>query len=102
VIPLLDPWTAVADGDALEAELRREVAPGHALYGRGVRALARRTDCDEVLFALVGSDECAVVHLTWTGKAERAPLPFTATFPSVPTWASTAMTADHAEFAGDP
>lgn len=49
---------------ALEAELKREVAPGHPLYSVGVNALARRNDCDDVLFGLNGSASVATVHLS--------------------------------------
>jgi hypothetical protein len=31
---LLDPWSWVADGRGLEAELAREVGRGHLLFGR--------------------------------------------------------------------
>ncbi|HUE73676.1 MAG TPA: hypothetical protein VMP01_22550 [Pirellulaceae bacterium] len=67
---LPDPWQPAAENaSALERELCSEVAPGHPLHGRSCRAVARRIDCDEVLFE-VGSTQLAVVHLTWRGAAE--------------------------------
>jgi hypothetical protein len=100
VITLLDPWTAVAPGasEALEKELRRELSPGHILHGLSLRAVARRTDRDDVVFEARGSGECAAVHLTWTGRTERPPFPTTRRFASLDAWASTAMAADHQEF----
>ena len=48
-------------------ELLREVGVGHPLHGLPVRTLARRQDCDDVLFAIEdGTERVAVVHLTWT------------------------------------
>ena len=69
-IEWLVPWNAVdARGAAgVEGELARELGPGHPLHGKRVRALGRRQDCDDVLFELLDSGECAVVHLTWTSS----------------------------------
>jgi hypothetical protein len=97
---LAEPWDAV-DTDkssGLEDELRRELSRGHPLHGRGVRAIARRYDQDDVLFALGDGEECAVVHLTWSGHAERAPWPSTRIYPSVSIWQSTSMADDQRDF----
>lgn len=73
----LGPWRPTApglDAPGLEAELAREVGPGHVLAGRPAVAVARRTDNDDVLFHLTdGPALLAVVHLTWTGQRERKP-----------------------------
>jgi hypothetical protein len=62
-----DPkWSA-----ALEAEFRRELPPGHLLYGRRVELVAAREGTDDVLFG--HPDEpgrFTVVHLTWLGREE--------------------------------
>jgi hypothetical protein len=72
-------WSAV-DDDAhtaeLDAELKREVSRGHELHGLDLRALGRRDKTDDVLFAFLGSDEVAVVHLTYR-KNDRPPWPST-------------------------
>ncbi len=67
----LEPWRPVGGGDVgLVEELRREVGAGHLLFGRETEALARRIDCDDVLFATsIPSSPLAVVHLTWSGHA---------------------------------
>lgn len=63
-----------------EAELEREVAPGHVLMGLEVAGVGRRRDRDDALFAL-STGGWAIVHLTWTGKAEADPRwPSTQTF----------------------
>ncbi len=54
---------------ALEAELRHEVSPEHPLYDVSVKAMARRQDCDDVLFAVIGSPSVAVVHLSYSEEA---------------------------------
>jgi hypothetical protein len=53
----------------LEDELRREMPVGHALYGREVRAVARRDDCDDVAFEVAAAGLC-VVHLTWQRETD--------------------------------
>ena len=74
---LPDPWQpAGEDASALERELCMELSAGHPLHGHSCRALARRLDCDDVLFE-VGSKQLGVVHLTWRGRAEIDP-----TFPA--------------------
>jgi hypothetical protein len=85
---LLGPWTdvGVSEDANLEAELVREVGPQHPLAGRRVRALMRRADRDDVLFALVKSPEVALVHLTWSGSPEPAGYPRTQVFGSMLDW----------------
>ena len=70
-----DPWEPVTySGEILVGELRRELPAGHALSGVPVVAVARRTNCDDVLFATADpSKPIAVVHLTWSGRAELGP-----------------------------
>jgi hypothetical protein len=81
-------------------ELQRELSAGHPLFGMRVKTLARRQDCDGVLFALQdGTERVAVVHLTWTqSPPERLPWPVTTMFPNLETWAAEGMRSDAAEF----
>jgi hypothetical protein len=72
-IHFTDPWHTVDDSQvqALDAELQRELSPEHLLFGQPVSAVARRRDCDDVLFRFGRSPErYAVVHLTGAGKRE--------------------------------
>jgi hypothetical protein len=75
------------DKPAFEAKLRREVKPGHPLYGVPVAAVARRYDQDDVLFELLdGSGRVAEVHLTWAGDQEKPPWPDARLFDSLTEW----------------
>jgi hypothetical protein len=98
-VALLEPWAAVTNAQGLEAELARELVPGHRLHGRpNLRAVARRTDCDDVLF--VNDTIAAVVHLTWAKEAN-ASQPSTEIFASLEDWVGRRMEPDHDDFAGE-
>jgi hypothetical protein len=98
-VALLEPWTAVNNARGLETELERELVAGHRLYGRtGLRAVARRSDCDDVLF--VNDTIAAVVHLTWANEAD-ATYPSAEIFSSIDEWVARRMDPDHDDFAGD-
>ncbi|ADB15836.1 hypothetical protein Psta_1154 [Pirellula staleyi DSM 6068] len=100
----LVPWHPVGEDSGqvggMEQELKRELSADHPLFGLPVKALARRQDCDDVLFALQdGTGRVAVVHLTWTrNPPERPPWPHTTLFPSLENWAAKGMYADTEEF----
>jgi hypothetical protein len=76
------PWEPVDDGSGLEAELAKEIGKLHPLYGKTLRAVAKRIDRDDVIFA--GPDCVALVHLTWSSKQETDPRwPSTYVFTSI-------------------
>jgi len=93
----LAPWEA--SGPGLEAELAREVGPHHVLYGCSAVSVARRADCDEVLFVLSnGPSKLAVVHLTWSGKREQdATYPQVELYSSLEEFLGKRMEPDHTE-----
>jgi len=98
-----EPWHDVSDqqeANGLAGELHRELSKGHPLFGVAVRTLARRHDCDDVLFALEDdSGQVAVVHLTWTmSPPERLPWPDCTLYPSLDQWV---MQQEHGEGLGD-
>jgi hypothetical protein len=67
------PWHATGLGQAeqLAEELNREIPSNHVLAGCGVVAVAKRHDCDDVLFRIEGSPQrYALVHLTYRRKRE--------------------------------
>lgn len=97
----LGPWYP-ASSSGLEAELRKELGPGHPLFRSQAVAVGRRGDCDDVLFFLPnGPAPLAVVHLTWSGGAEGSEWPQTTFYESLDDWVERRMKPDHAEFEGD-
>lgn len=99
----LAPWRPIAGEEAtgLERVLRREVGHNHEVHGLRVRALARRVDCDDVLFAVEdGTGRVVNVHLTWTqDPPERFPCPIATFFSSFDVWRRDGMQSDIDEFA---
>ena len=85
-------WGPV-DGEAargLEAELARELAPGHALEGRRARAVAQSSADDDVLF-LLDDGSVAEVRLTWRSSREtEAEWPWTTVHASRAAWIAAA------------
>ena len=75
-IDFLDPWTEVEAKGFFEEELARELSNTHPLFGKTVKAIARRIDNDDVLFE-IGKEEMAVVHLTYSGNKEDSIYPRT-------------------------
>jgi hypothetical protein len=99
----LEPWSAVVDDGTradLEDELAKEVAPGHLLFKRPARALARRHDQDDVLYAVGNPSQLAVVHLSYATKPDNPPWPSTAVFKDVTAFIEGRMKLDHEEYAG--
>lgn len=69
---LLEPWQTAVSPEFYEAELKKEVSFFHPLNWKNVRAIAHRTDCDDVLFEVLnGKSKYAVVHLTWRKESSR-------------------------------
>lgn len=89
-----EPWGLIDDAAtaaSFEAELGRELVPGHTLFGLPLRAIGRRCDGDDVLFAVEdGSGRVAAVHLTWRRGAESPPWPESGLHESRAAWAENA------------
>ncbi|HZM77506.1 MAG TPA: hypothetical protein VFC19_17375 [Candidatus Limnocylindrales bacterium] len=68
---------SLAQAEAFEREAGIEIAPGHELHGLDLRAIARCSGCDDVVFR-VSDDTFAIVHLVWTKKPDTPPWPHTA------------------------
>jgi hypothetical protein len=73
-----EPWFKpdAKQAAALEREVALEVGPDHELHGHAFTTIAKCGGCDRVVFML-DDESRAMVHLTWSGKAERAPWPET-------------------------
>ena len=99
----LEPWSAVVD-DAmraqLESELAKEVGRGHLLFQRSAKALARRYDQDDVLYAVGSPSQLAVVHLSYAAKPDQPPWPSTMVFDNMTAFIEERMKRDHDEYAG--
>ncbi|MFN2613902.1 MAG: hypothetical protein ABR552_03675, partial [Actinomycetota bacterium] len=99
-IEWLEPWSGVADPAMrarLEAELVRELGRGHILFQRLAKALARRLDQDDVLYAVESPSEVAVVHLSYAAKPDQPPWPSTTLFDNLTAFIETRMKPDHDE-----
>jgi hypothetical protein len=97
----LEPWVSVSDEvDHLESELRREISPEHPLFKFKTRALARRVDCDDILFEIESHESpFAVVHLTFSGSRENdSHWPYTKFFQSFQEWIDSCMMLDHQDY----
>ena len=83
-----DQWYEVRPENriSLELELSHEISSSHVLFGRSVHAIARREDCDDVLFAVVGSSQVAQVHLVYRGKELHSDWPTTVLYESLSEW----------------
>ena len=92
------PWQPIespAEADTLLAELRFELPPAHPLTGLPLSAIGRRSDSDDVLFAVEdGSGRVASVHLTWRAAREVPPWPASSLYDDLSTWAIAAQRAD--------
>jgi hypothetical protein len=94
-----EPWSTDGLDDSLAAELTRELAHDHPLRGVRARAIARRHDRDDVLFAIEGGPApYAVVHLTGSGKAEGPAWPSFEAYESLAEWRRRRMRRDHEEW----
>lgn len=91
------PWVTLRDPKGFEAQLSRELPPGHVLTGIPVQALAREDGSDDVLFDLLdGTGRVAVVHLTFS-KNISPEWPRTEIFRSQQEWAAARMQRDAGE-----
>ena len=64
--------TSETESKALQAELQKELPPGHLLFGKDVEVVAHRDGAtDDILVRHVGEPgRYTVIHLTWAGRRE--------------------------------
>lgn len=93
----LEPWRPAGADDDLSDQLAVEISKGHVLSGETVKTIGRRSDADDVLFALQDG-RVAEVHLTWRASAETDPRwPSTTIYSSIDDWRRMSMVPDNAE-----
>ena len=99
------PWVRVTveEKPRLEAELIAERCLLHNLAAVDCCAVARRVDSGDVLFALSPNlCECAVIHLTWSGRVEMDPrYPAYELHATFADWVQERMVPDHNEYSAD-
>jgi hypothetical protein len=97
----LEPWFEVTGPDNAPDELKRETCQGHPLHGVAVRVVARRQDCDDVLFELLdGSNRVAVAHLSY--QREHDPKwPECHMYTNLADWIDNCMNPDNADWSCD-
>ena len=67
----LEPWNYCENSISIINELKHEISSQHILHNIQVELIARRFDCDDCLFKILGENpKYAVVHLTWSRKKE--------------------------------
>lgn len=94
----LPPWQRLeGTGDEFVTELQRELPSQHVLGGLSAVAVARRSDCDEVLF--VTNDPIAplaLVRLTWADRKESdSRRPLTTLYKDWRDWANRCLRPDN-------
>src|ERR1044071_4516288 len=96
-----EPWKPlpVDQWPGTIAELHREMCPAHVLFARSVQPVARREDCDDVLFYHgETAPQFAVVHLTYARETEPE-WPCTTLFDTLDAWIKDCMIPDAEQFA---
>lgn len=100
----LEPWDSLCtEASSFEKELYSEVGKQHILYGKKVKAIGRRYDCDDILFKVCDSElSFAVVHLTYSNKREEdSKYPRTKIYKDLHDWITNCMTPDHLKYVLD-
>lgn len=97
-LPWRNPWELAGDNGQAATELRRECPTGHPLHSVSVALVARRRDCDDVLFRLCdGTARYAAVHLSFA--VEKDPRwPSTEVFDSLEEFAAKRLLPDIADW----
>ena len=106
----LEPWWCFCldepeFGRSFEEELLKELCDSHVLFPHRLiaRAIAKREDCDDVLFWLPGADQLlAIVHLTWNCNRETdSKWPRTLLQDSLPDFVAREMVRSNREWSGN-
>ena len=98
----IKPWSSIdefppSNKKAIEEEVNKEILKNHPLYGRNLKTIARREDCDDILFQIENSQKVAYVHLTWSSKKEFSDFPITVIYENIEEFKTTKMKDDAKE-----
>ncbi len=99
IMNYLEPWEKYHESDSyLVKELRREVCNKHILFSVDAQAIARRCDCDDVLFKLSNfTHQYAVVHLTYSRESDST-FPITELYVDLEDWIKNRMIPDNQDY----
>jgi hypothetical protein len=100
-IQFLDPWCEFVPGqsEVFLQELKRELSPGHLLYGLEVFPLGHSGAADDALFE-AEDGRVFQVHLTFSRRAALPPLPRTRVYANVDEWVQQVMLPANEEYSG--
>lgn len=100
-IQFLDPWCEFipGQGEVFLEELKRELSPGHPLYGTELLPLGHSGAADDALF---GAEDGRVfqVHLTLSRRAEQPPVPRTRVYVNADEWVQQVMLPANEDYRG--
>ncbi len=94
------PWIPLSEEESkgVGIELKKEISEKHQLYGVNIRAIAKRIDCDDVLFE-IENGAFAVVHLTYAQYPEPDPQwPYTIKYNNVDDLIKNCLVPNNEEF----
>ncbi len=90
------PWIALNDPKLYEAQMAKELLPGHVLFGVPVKGLARIDGRDEYLFSLLDdTNRVVVVHLAFSASVT-PDWPWSELYSSLSDWESKLLSDDPA------
>ena len=100
-IQFLDPWCEFipGQGDAFLQELKRELSPGHLLYGLKLYPLGHSGAADDALFE-AEDGRVFQVHLTFSRPTDQSPLPRTCVYANADEWVQQVMLPANEEYLG--
>ncbi len=95
----IEPWEKyITDTTSVNNELKREVCNKHILFSVDAQAIARRCDCDDVLFKLSNfTHQYAVVHLTYSRESDST-FPITELYVDLEDWVKNRMLLDNQDY----
>ena len=100
-IDFLEPWCQFVPGqaDAFLCELKGELAPDHPLYTMQLHPLGHSGASDDAIFE-AADGRVFQVHMTFSGRAEKTPLPRFRAYANTPEWIQTVMVPANEDYRG--
>jgi hypothetical protein len=98
-IDFLEPWceSVAGQADAFLRELKDELATGHPLCGLSLAPLRHSGASDDALFE-AEDGRIIEVHLTFSSRGEKIPLPRFRVYANAAEWIRTVMLPSHEDY----